>query len=172
MATENEIIKKMVHSTLIIAEQLLRMLNEARADTANQIFEELDEMKCKGNHKGSATYDNDKYMDVIHVEDYERVKKAFSESKVSKGVTMSESNRLDIISLSNVSIKSKILLLNEAGYGSDGTYVTKDKKIYLDPYTNKPVKISNMALLPGSVTVVDDNPFSLIEYLEEHNKEI
>ena len=85
---------------------------------------------------------------------------------------MSESNRLDIISLSNVSIKSKILLLKEAGYGSDGTYVTKDKKRYLDPYTNKPVKISNMALLPGSVTVIDDNPFSLIEYLEEHNKEI
>ena len=101
-----------------------------------------------------------------------RVKKAFSESKVSKGVTMSESNRLDIISLSNVSIKSKILLLKEAGYGSDGTYVTKDKKRYSDPYTNKPVKISNMALLPGSVTVIDDNPFSLIEYLEEHNKEI
>lgn len=53
------------------------MLNEARSDTAKKIFKELDEIKCKGNHKGSATYDNDKYMDVIHVEDYEVLKKKY-----------------------------------------------------------------------------------------------
>lgn len=46
-------------------------------ETAKKIFKELDEIKCKGNHKGSATYDNDKYMDVIHVEDYEALKKKY-----------------------------------------------------------------------------------------------
>ncbi len=52
-------------------------MNEARSDTTKEIFKELDKIKCKGNHKGSATYDNDKYMDVIHVEDYEMIKKTY-----------------------------------------------------------------------------------------------
>ena len=50
---------------------------EASSNTAKEIFKELDKIKCKGNHKGSATYDNDKYMDVIHVEDYEALKKKY-----------------------------------------------------------------------------------------------
>ena len=57
--------------------KILKLMNEARSDTTKEIFKELDKIKCKGNHKGSATYDNDKYMDVIHVEDYEMIKKTY-----------------------------------------------------------------------------------------------
>ena len=69
-------------------------------------------------------------------------------------------------------MKSRIELLRELGYGVSGNYVMKDKKRYLDPYTNQPVKVSKMAIVPGSVIVLDENPFSIIEYLEDYNKEI
>ena len=55
-------------------EDIFDMLKEARADTAKQIFKELDKIVCK-NHKGSATFGIAKNMDVIHVEDYEALKK-------------------------------------------------------------------------------------------------
>ena len=60
-----------------IDDRIKETATQARSDTAKEIFKELDEIKCKGNHKGSATYDNDKYMDVIHVEDYEPLKKKY-----------------------------------------------------------------------------------------------
>ena len=62
---------------LYCSECIKRISAEAQANTAKEIFKELDKIKCKGNHKGSATYDNDKYMDVIHVEDYEALKKKY-----------------------------------------------------------------------------------------------
>ena len=51
-----------------------KQIEQAKADTAKQIFKELDKIVCK-NHKGSATFGIAKNMDVIHVEDYEALKK-------------------------------------------------------------------------------------------------
>ena len=45
MATNDEIINKMKHSKLTIAQQLPIMLNEARADTAKRIFKALEAIK-------------------------------------------------------------------------------------------------------------------------------
>jgi len=67
----------------------------------------------------------------------------------------------------------KKLLLEELGFSSDGTYVLdSDKKIHYDKYINQPVKISNMAILPGSTIIIDDNPLSIASYLEEHDIDI
>jgi hypothetical protein len=77
---------------------------------------------------------------------------------------------MEIISLKNVSIKSKEALLKELGYKSDGVFVLQSdgKKQHLDKYTGDPVKVSNMAILPGSTIVIDDNPVSIASYLEEY----
>jgi hypothetical protein len=76
-------------------------------------------------------------------------------------------DKVNLVPLANVSLKSKTELLKGLGYDTDGIYVLKNKKRYPDPYTNKPVKVSNMAILPGSAIVIDDNSFRLIEYLED-----
>jgi len=87
-----------------------------------------------------------------------------------KGVQM---EKMNIISLANVDQKSKIELLKKLGYNSDGTYVLdKGKKRVVDRYTKKPIRVANMAILPGSLIIIDENPFSLIEYLEDYKKEI
>lgn len=81
--------------------------------------------------------------------------------------------KINIISLANVDQKSKIELLKKLGYNSDGTYVLdKRKKRVVDRYTKKPIKVDNMAILPGSLIIIDENPFSLIEYLEDYKREI
>jgi len=74
-----------------------------------------------------------------------------------------------IISLRDIPKESKILLLKELGFSSDGTYVlyTSGQKVY-DKYIDEPVKISNMAILPGSTVILDDNPLSIAAYLEEY----
>lgn len=63
----------------------------------------------------------------------------------------------------------KILLLKELGFKSDGTFIfdKKDEQV-LDKYTNEPVKITNMAILPGSTIILDDNPLSIASFLEEY----
>lgn len=63
----------------------------------------------------------------------------------------------------------KVLLLKELGFGSDGTYVLDvDGKQVLDKYIDEPIKIDNMAILPGSTLILDDNPLSISSYLEEY----
>jgi len=83
--------------------------------------------------------------------------------------------KIDIISLANVSNKSKIDLLKKLGYNSDGVYVTgKHGEKILDKYTIEPVRLDNMMILPGpsNPIILDNNIFSLMEYLEEYKKEI
>ena len=74
----------------------------------------------------------------------------------------------NIVSIKDMPTEFKIALLNELGYNSDGVYVT-DKKgnQVLDRYTKDPVKIDNMAIMPGSTIILDDNPLSIIRYLDE-----
>jgi hypothetical protein len=59
--------------------------------------------------------------------------------------------------------------LQELGFKSDGTFVLdkKDERV-LDRYTGEPVRLNNMAILPGSTVILDDNPLSIAAFLEEH----
>ncbi len=75
---------------------------------------------------------------------------------------------MELISLKEVSIKSKIELLKELGYNSDGDFVLdKEGNKLLDKYLDIPIKIENMVILPGSEIILDNNELSISAYLEE-----
>ena len=75
---------------------------------------------------------------------------------------------METISLKEISINSKIALLRELGFNSDGEYVldSEGNKV-IDRYVNIPVKVENMVILPGSTVILDDNILSLSCYMEE-----
>ncbi|MAH49506.1 hypothetical protein CMI37_27025 [Candidatus Pacearchaeota archaeon] len=76
---------------------------------------------------------------------------------------------MELMSLKGVSADSKIQLLKEIGYSSDGEIVLDlngDK--VLDRYLEIPIKIENMVIIPfGSITILDDNELSLSKFMEE-----
>lgn len=75
---------------------------------------------------------------------------------------------MQLISLKELSFNSKILLLKELGYNSDGEFVLdKNGKKISDRYLDIPVKVENMIILPGSEIILDDNELSVSSYLEE-----
>lgn len=75
---------------------------------------------------------------------------------------------MELISLKQISNSSRILLLKELGYGSDGKYVLDENgNKVLDKYLDIPVSVDNMVILPGSTLILDDNELSLSKYLEE-----
>ena len=75
----------------------------------------------------------------------------------------------ELISLKNVSTDSKIALLRELNYDSDGTYVlNSDGTLHEDKYTGDPIPLDNMLILPGSAVILDNNPLSVSSYLEEY----
>jgi hypothetical protein len=76
---------------------------------------------------------------------------------------------METISLKEVSINSKIALLKELGFDSDGEYVldSEGNKV-IDKYIEIPVKVENMVILPGSTIILDDNILSLSCYMEEY----
>lgn len=80
---------------------------------------------------------------------------------------MTASKILQRVSLQSFSNEDKTLLLKELGYDSDGTYVLKDGKKHLDKYTEEPIMLTNMLILPGSTIILDNNPLSVSSYLEE-----
>lgn len=75
---------------------------------------------------------------------------------------------MQLISLKNVSKESKLLLLKELGYSSDGEFVLDlcEKKV-LDRYLDLPIRLDKMIILPGSTIILDDNELSLSKYIEE-----
>jgi len=75
---------------------------------------------------------------------------------------------MELISLKKVAPESKLLLLKELGYNSDGEFVldSNGNKV-LDRYLEIPVKIENMVIFPGSEVILDDNELSISKYLEE-----
>lgn len=75
---------------------------------------------------------------------------------------------MELISLKQVSKESKILLLKELGYDSDGEVVldSSGNKI-LDRYLEIPVRVENMVIFPGSEIILDDNELSVSKYFEE-----
>lgn len=75
---------------------------------------------------------------------------------------------MELFSLQSMPREAKLLLLKELGYGSDGTYVTKDGHQVIDRYVDEAVRVDNMLIFPGSTLVLDNNPLSVASYLEEH----
>lgn len=75
---------------------------------------------------------------------------------------------MELISLKKVSKESKINLLKELGYQSDGEFVLdlEGNKVN-DRYLEIAIKIDNMVIFPGSTIILDDNELSLSKYLEE-----
>ena len=75
---------------------------------------------------------------------------------------------MELISLKKVSTVSKINLLKELGYNSDGEFVlNSDGSKLLDRYLEIPIKIDSMVIFPGSIIILDDNELSISKYLEE-----
>ena len=75
---------------------------------------------------------------------------------------------METISLKQVDSESKIALLRELGFESDGEYVLNlDGTKVMDRYLDIPIKVENMVILPGSVIILDDNVLSLSHYMEE-----
>lgn len=75
---------------------------------------------------------------------------------------------MDLISLKEVSVNSKVELLKELGYDSDGNFVLDNKgNKVLDRYLDIPIEINNMVIFPGSIIVLDNNEFSISKYIEE-----
>ncbi|HLC60235.1 MAG TPA: hypothetical protein VJJ52_02290 [Candidatus Nanoarchaeia archaeon] len=74
---------------------------------------------------------------------------------------------MERLSLKEVSKDSKIELLRELGYDSDGEFVLESGKKLLDRYLDVPIKLDNMVILPGSIIILDNNELSLSKYIEE-----
>ncbi len=76
---------------------------------------------------------------------------------------------MELVSLKNVSLDSKVKLLKELGFDSDGEFVLdKQGNRVLDKYLEIPIRVSRMLILPGSNIILDDNELSLSKYIEEY----
>ena len=75
---------------------------------------------------------------------------------------------METISLKKIGFDSKIALLKELGFKSDGEHILdlNGTKV-LDRYLDIPIKVENMVILPGSEIILDDNELSISAYLEE-----
>lgn len=78
---------------------------------------------------------------------------------------------MELLSLKEFSQESRILLLNELGFKSDGNYVLNlDGSVVIDKYIESPVKVDNMLILPESTVILDNNPLSIASYFEEYGE--
>jgi len=76
---------------------------------------------------------------------------------------------MQLISLKDIPLEAKTLLLKELGYGTDGEFVLDNSgKKVLDKYVDIPVRVENMVILPGSEIILDDNELSISSYIEEY----
>ncbi len=74
------------------------------------------------------------------------------------------------MSLKTAPMEFKIGLLNGLGFGVDskGYVVGQDGRRVLDPYINEEVKVNDMAILPGSTIILNDNPISIAGYMDQY----
>jgi len=76
---------------------------------------------------------------------------------------------MELISLKGTSLKTKLAILKELGYGSDGDYVLRSSgEKVVDKYIDIPVRVDHMVILPGSEVILDDNELSISSYVEEY----
>ncbi len=75
---------------------------------------------------------------------------------------------MELVSLKEVSLNTKLALLKELGFDSDEDYVFDlEGKIVVDRYIGVPVRVNNMVIFPGSAIILDDNELSISSYFEE-----
>ena len=76
---------------------------------------------------------------------------------------------MELISLKEIHLSSKILLLKKLGYDSNGEFVidSNGEKV-IDKYIDIPIRVDNMVILPGSLIILDDNELSISSYIEEY----
>lgn len=78
-----------------------------------------------------------------------------------------------LLELNKVDQETKISVLKELGYDSDGEFVlTEAGEKVVDKYINESVRIDNMIILPGSTIILDNNPLSIASYLEEFGDDL
>jgi regulator of RNase E activity RraA len=79
---------------------------------------------------------------------------------------------LELVTIKDAPKDFKIALLRALGYDVDkeATHVTQEGKVVMDKYVNMPVRVDNVAILPGSTIVIDDNPVSIASYFEEYGE--
>ena len=76
---------------------------------------------------------------------------------------------MQTISIHEMPVDAKLMLLKELDYGSDGEYVLdKAGEYVLDKYLEIPIRLDNMMILPGSTIILDNNELSLSAYMEEY----
>jgi len=82
------------------------------------------------------------------------------------------SSDLELVSLKDAPREFRVALLKELGYGVDREgFVIDDKgKKVVDKYSDKQVRIDNMAVFPGSTVIMDDNLLSISSYIEEYEE--
>ena len=73
----------------------------------------------------------------------------------------------ELVSIQDVPKQVRIMILGELGFSQKDGFVTKDGLQVLDKYTDEPIRLERMILVPGSVIVLDNNPLSIALYLEE-----
>ena len=77
---------------------------------------------------------------------------------------------MELLSLKQAPREFRIELLKALDLSVDdaGNYVIgKDGVPLLDRYLNRPIRVDNMLILPGSTIVLDDNALSIASYVEE-----
>jgi hypothetical protein len=77
---------------------------------------------------------------------------------------------MEIVSLRELPTEARVRLVQELGYdvGPDGVHLLRDGSPAMDAYAGVQLRLDNLAVLPGSVTVLDNNPVSIASYLEDH----
>ncbi len=78
---------------------------------------------------------------------------------------------MELLSLKGVSKETKIMLLRELGYDSDGIFVLRSSGEKLkDEYIDDAIRVDNMLILPGSCLILDNNPLSITSYFEDYGE--
>ncbi|HTW77711.1 MAG TPA: hypothetical protein VMG14_08135 [Thermoplasmata archaeon] len=78
---------------------------------------------------------------------------------------------MEILSLKDAPPEFRVGVVRELGYevDPDGVHLLKSGERAVDRYTGVPLRLDNIAILPGSDAILLDNsPVSIAWYLEEH----
>lgn len=76
---------------------------------------------------------------------------------------------MESIELSALSKAERVALVFTLGYRTDGTRILhEDGSVLHDKYTGSPVTLQNMAVLPGSTIILENNELSLAHYIQEY----
>lgn len=75
---------------------------------------------------------------------------------------------VEIVSIKNMPIEARAELARQLGYEVEGRKILKNGLPALDPYTDEPVTLDSMAVVPGSAILLQDNAVSFAAYFEEY----